>query len=117
MVYVPVMTNGVSRERGWKRPVLAYIGLSGIALLVGEAHWVLPTAVLPPLFLVLGPSAWLLWGFAMTPFYLLATAVFAACLIGATFVRLHSSGVGRFAFWFVGIVWLLLGLAAWRFSV
>jgi hypothetical protein len=104
-------------EVSWERPLFAYLALSGVSLLVATVLGSVPDPLLPPLFAVLGPTAWLLWGIPMAPFYLLATATFATCLTAAIFVPLRSRGTARVVPWLVGLVWLLLGLAAWNFTV
>jgi hypothetical protein len=111
------MTTLFNREQGWKWATVAYLGLSGLTLLVAEDLDKLPAAILQPLFVVLGPTAWLLWGPPMTPFYVVATMVFVASLIGTVFLRLHAAGIGPLAFWFSGLVWFLLGFWAWSFNV
>jgi hypothetical protein len=101
----------------WERPVFGYLALSGASLLTATVLGSLPAVILFPLFVILGPAAWLLWGFAMTPFYLVATAIFAGSVVGAIFLNLHRPVGGRIVVCFVGLVWLLLGLAASMFNV
>jgi hypothetical protein len=101
----------------WKWLLVAYLALSGLSLLIGENHDKLPAAVLQPLFVLLGPTAWLLWGSAATPVYIVATMVLVAFVTGAMFVQIHAPVVGRLALWFSGLGWFLLGLWAWSFNV
>jgi hypothetical protein len=104
-------------ELEWERPVFGYLALSGASLLTANVLGTLPSLILLPLFVILGPTAWLLWGFGAAPFYLVATAVFAGTFIGAIFLDLRTPLGGRLVLWFAGIVWLLLGLAARNFNV
>jgi hypothetical protein len=109
------MTTPVDHKFRWNRLVFVYLALSAGSLLLSQIP--LPAAILVPLMAILGPTAWLAWGYPLAPFYLLATAVFAICLVGAIFVDAKSRTLGRLALWIMGVVWLLLGLSAYGFSV
>jgi hypothetical protein len=73
--------------------------------------------MLPPLFVILGPAAWLLWGWAAMLLYLSATGVFGLSIISAIFLQSRFPPMRQVALLSVAAVWLLLGLAAWVFTV
>jgi hypothetical protein len=107
------MLSPINREVSWRAPVVGYLTLSVLSMLLPAIP--LPALISIPLLVVLGPAAWLFWGFELAPFYLLATGIFAACVIGAIALDTRSDTLGRIARWALGVIWLLLGLSAYIF--
>ncbi len=106
-----------NREEWWKWALVGYLALSSLSLLASEGLDKLPEPMVRPLFLLLGPTAWLLWGSPTTLLYMVATMVFAASVFGTVLLRLQTPGIGRLALCLCGFVWLLLGLWAWSLNV
>jgi hypothetical protein len=64
---------------------------------------------------VLGPLAWLLWGFDALPFFLGATLVLlgAVAAVALLSARFQSRAASQIALLFIVLIWLGSGALAW----